>query len=152
MRLPPKLVLDSIDDFCVLFFKDVTHTIDAPPHFYLTFPVTKDSTLIICIFTSQIDKNKNYYNRANKKAVDCLLTVNNAIFEFLTEEDSVIDCNRAELLSKEELRMRIDTRHHDCEIKTRTVPDFIRKDVMSAIIRSPLIDGKLKKIIRELIP
>lgn len=133
-----------------MFFKDVTHAIDAPPHFYLTFPVTEDSTLIICIFASQIDKKKNYYNRANKKAVDCLLTVNNAIFEFLSGEDSVIDCNRAELLSKEELRMRIDTRHHDCEIKTRSVPNSIKKEAISAIIRSPLVDGRLKKIIRRM--
>jgi len=82
VRLPPKLVLDSINDFCVLFFKDVTHAIDAPPHFY-----------------------------------------------------------------KEELRMRIDTRHHDCEIKTRSVPNSIKKEAISAIIRSPLVDGRLKKMI-----
>lgn len=150
MQIPPIVILDSITDFCVLFFKDKTHLDNAPPHFYLTFPVNKDSALIICIFTSQINKRRNYYNAVNKKAVNCLITVNNDIFRFLDREGSIIDCNRAELISKEELIPRIDVTKYNCEIKTRDVPEFLKKDVKTAIIRSPLIEKRLKKIIKEM--
>lgn len=150
MQIPPKLILNSITDFCVLFFKDKTHLDDAPPHFYLTFPINKNSSLIICIFTSKTRKRRDYYNAVNKKAVDCLITVNNDIFEFLNKEDSVIDCNKAELLSKEELINRINIKGYDCDIKTRKVPGFIKKDVKTAIIRSPLTEKRLKKIIKEM--
>ena len=33
--------------------KDVKHAKEAPPHFYITFPIKDDLTLIICIITYQ---------------------------------------------------------------------------------------------------
>lgn len=150
MQLPPKSIIDSIDDFCVLFFKDKDHSDDAPPHFYLTFPINNNLSLIICIFTSQIEKQRHFYNKANKKALRCLLTVNNNIFKFLSRNDSIIDCNQAKLLSKEELIKRIDIRRYRCDIKTRKVPEFIKRDVRTGIIRSPLIEKRIKKIIKAM--
>ena len=147
MDLPPEVLLNSIRDYCVIYFKDRQHRQDAPPHFYLTFPIKDDLSLIICLITSQVEKQSEYYRRTNTKAEQCLIQVSNDIFAFLDRrKKSVIDCNRAELLSKEELKKRIDPKF-PLEIKERKVPSYLKKEIGSAIIQSPLIS----KIIRDLI-
>jgi len=35
MDLPPEVLLNGIRDFCVIYFKDIKHERDAPPHFPL---------------------------------------------------------------------------------------------------------------------
>jgi hypothetical protein len=148
MDFPPEVVLNSIRDFCVIYFKDTQHNKDAPPHFYVTFPIKDDLTLIICIITSQVKTQREYYRRVNSKAENCLIPITN-IFSFLDrDKKSVIDCNKAELLSKEELRKRIAP-HFPLKIKERTIPSYLKKDVCRAIIQSPLIAPFIKEIIKE---
>jgi len=148
MDLPPEVLLSSIRDFCVIYFKDKQHTKDAPPHFYVTFPIKDDLTLIICIITSQVKTQREYYRRVNPKAENCLIPVTNDIFSFLDRgKKSVIECNKAELLSKEELGKRIDP-YFPLKIKEKTIPSYLKKDVCSAIIQSPLIAPFIKKIIK----
>jgi hypothetical protein len=148
MDLPSEDLLNSIRDFCVIYFKDSKHQKDAPPHFYVTFPVRDALSLIICIITSQVATQKEYYRRTNAKAEKCLIQVSNDVFSFLDrKKNSVIDCNQAELLSKEELRKRIDSQT-PFEIKERKIPSFLKKEVGSAIIRSPLIPKSIKNLIK----
>ena len=148
MDLPPEVLLNSITDFCVIYFKDKQHIKDAPPHFYVTFPIKDDLTLIICIITSQVKTQREYYGRVNPKAGNCLIPVTN-IFSFLDrDKKSVIDCNKAELLSKEELRKRIAS-DVPLKIKERTIPSYLKRDVRSAIIQSPLIAPYVKRFIKE---
>ncbi len=149
MDLPPEVLLNSIKDFCVIYFKDRQHRQDAPPHFYITFPIKDDLSLIICIITSQVETQREYYRRTNAKAEKCLIDISNDIFSFLDrKKKSVIDCNRAELLSKKELKKRIDP-HVPLEVKERKVPSFLKKDVRSAIIQSPLTPKFIRKLIKD---
>jgi len=147
VKFPPQYIIDRIDDFCVLYFKDIEHSKEAPAHFYLTFPIADDRDFVICIITSKVEKRERYYRRKNAKALKALVHVNNDIFEFLERFDSVIDCNRSELLTKSELVKRIDPRW-GIKVRERAVPQFIKKEVMSAILQSPLIAPNLKKIIK----
>ena len=60
----------------------------------------------------------------------------------------MFDRNKAELLSKEELRKRIAP----CvplEIKEKTLPSYLKGDLYSAIIQSPPIALFTKKIIKS---
>jgi hypothetical protein len=117
MDLPPEVLLNSIRDFCILYFKDVNHAKEAPPHFYITFPIKDDLNLIICIITSQIGSKEKYYKRTNPKAIKSLIPIDSNIFSFLDRnKKSIIECNQAEFLSKEELVKRIDP-NGPCEIK-----------------------------------
>ena len=145
MEIPPGVLLNSIKDFCILYFKDVKHTKEAPTHFYVAFPVKDDLNLIICIITSQIESREKYYKNTNLKAVKSLVPIDRNIFSFLNKK-SIIDCNRAELLSKEELERRIDG---PCEIKERKIPLYLKREVGSAIIQSPLIASYVKRLIKE---
>jgi hypothetical protein len=149
MDLPPAVLLNSIKDFCILYFKDVNHAEEAPPHFYITFPIKDDLNLIICIITSQIGSKRKYYKRTNPKAIKSLIPIDSNIFSFLDRKrGSIIECNQAELLSKEELIKRIDP-NGPCEIKERKIPSYLKRDVCSAIIQSPLIAPYVKKFIKE---
>jgi hypothetical protein len=144
--LPPAVILSSINDFCILFFKDTKHEPEAGPHFWVIFPVSPALRFSVSIVTSQIDKRKKYY-QMNNKALKCLVKISNDIFAFLNKE-SVIDCNRMELLSKEELIKRVDPTG-PCEIKTtERFPSFLRREIFSAIDQSPLISPDIKKIIK----
>lgn len=103
----------------------------------------------MCIITSQ-EKRVNFYRKTNKKALKSLVKISNDTFAFLTKE-SVIDCNRMELLSKEELIKRIDPAG-PCEIKTisEKFPSFLKQEIFSAIDQSPLISPDTKKKIKEI--
>ncbi|OGP53602.1 MAG: hypothetical protein A2Y65_02695 [Deltaproteobacteria bacterium RBG_13_52_11] len=104
----------------------------------------------MCIITSQIEKRVKYYQKANAKALKSLVKISNETFVFLTTE-SVIDCNRMELLSKEELLKRIDPKG-PCEIKaiSEKFPSFLKREIFSAIDQSPLISSDIKKSIKEI--
>lgn len=97
MKLPDKLVINFIKDFCICHFKDIDHASEAPPHYYVNVPINDDSSLLLCIITSQTEKRVNYYSRSNKKALKALVYVSNKTLSFLSKK-SVIDCNLAELL------------------------------------------------------
>jgi len=148
--LPPAIILDTISDFCILYFKDTKHDPEAPPHFWVIFPVNPVTRFSMTIITSQIGKRKKYYQE-NNKALKCLVKITNDIFDFLNRErESVIDCNKTELLSKEELIKRIDPMG-PCEIKTiGKFPSFLKRGIFSAIDQSPLIPPATKKIIKDI--
>ena len=149
MDIPPAVILNSINDFCILFFKDAAHDPNAPPHFWVIFPVSLILRFSMCIITSQ-DKRVNFYRKTNAKALKSLVKITNDIFAFLTKE-SVIDCNRMELLSKEELLKRIDPKG-PCEIKaiSEKFPSFLKREIFSAIDQSPLISSDIKKTIKKI--
>ena len=150
MDLPPAIILNTINDFCILFFKDTKHDPEAPPHFWVIFPVNPVTRFSMTIITSQIEKREKYYQE-NTKALKCLVKITNDIFDFLNRErESVIDCNKTELLSKEELIKRIDPMG-PCEIKTiEKFPSFLKREIFSAIDQSPLIPPATKKIIKDI--
>lgn len=149
--IPPRIVIDSINDFCIFFFKDLNHNENAPPHFHIVFPVYNETGLIVTIITKQIDKRKDYYLRGPKgeDAVKAFVYVDNNIFNFLNKP-SIVDCNRAELLTKTELLKRIDFKQ-ELNIKCREIPQFLKKEICAAIKISPLIPPNIKKIVKEVL-
>ena len=152
MIIPPEVILNSIDDFSILFFKDSTQDVNAPPHFWVIFPVSPVLRFSISIITSKVEKRKIYYSRTNTKALKALVEIGNDIFSFLDRKiESVIDCNRMELLSKDELKKRIDP-SGPCEIKTvnEKFPPFLKKNIFSEIDQSPLIPPDIKKAIKNI--
>ena len=148
MDLPPAVILNTIDNFCILFFKDTRQDPKAPPHFYVIFPVNLALRFSVSIITSQIRKREEYYRKTNTKALRSLVKMNNDIFDFLAKE-SIIDCNHMELLSKEELIKRIDP-SVPCQIKIHSgeMPSFLKREIFSAIDQSPLLSTTTKKIIK----
>jgi hypothetical protein len=96
MKIPSSLYIDLIVEPCICHYKDKTFAPDSPPHFNLLIPVENNLSLVICLFTSQIDKKLAFYK--NPRAKDCLLKVNNDIFTFLSK-DTIIDCNSVQYMA-----------------------------------------------------
>jgi hypothetical protein len=147
MHLPHDLVLQSIDNWCITYFKDTTHHKDAPPHFYITIPINESICFIVCIITSQIDKRVSYYSNINKAALDSLILVDNKELSFLSKK-CIVDCNKAELVTKEELKKRI-VYVTGIEVKRRDLSDDFKGHIKKAITGSPLIAQRVKKLLAK---
>lgn len=145
--LPPSYVIGSITGTCVCNFKDVNHAPDAPPHYYITIPLSDKINLLLCIITSQIDKRTNFYNKAHKTSVSSLVAVNKHVLPFLTR-DSIIDCNQPEILAKEELIKRVNPKHKFSVIQ-RELPLDLKLKTLEAIKNSPLVEPFIKKMIEN---
>jgi len=143
--LPLDVIVRSLEGFCVCYFKDKRHDLNAPPHYYITVPITDDSSLLLCIITSQIEKRMLYYRKGNLSAIDSLVCVDQNSLSFLKKE-SIIDCNKAELIQKHELSKIIDPKYR-FEIKTRDIPAQLKQEIVLAIKKSPLIKTFIKKLV-----
>jgi len=143
--LPLNLIIESLTGFCVCYFKDKRHAPESPPHYYVTVPITDDTSLLLCIITSQVEKKMWYYRNVNVSAISSLVLVDQSSLPFLTKE-SFIDCNKAELIEKNELIKIVDSKP-SLEIKTRDVPDELKRKIISAINKSPLVSPFIKKLI-----
>jgi hypothetical protein len=142
-KVSVRVVLQSIQDWCVLHFKDVTHDRAAPPHWFLTIPVNPGSLFLLCIITSQVEKRAYYYQKINPKAAQSLVRLEARRFPFLPKE-SLINCNAAELLSIEELEKRVN-HEKGLNIETQQIPSELKQRIKSAIINSPLVSPAIKK-------
>lgn len=111
LEFPLNFIIDSINNCCFVYFKDIKHSPDAPPHFYFLIPIEEDpeSLYLIAIVTSQFEKRLYFYQNApNKKAAQSLVRLEKGVFDFITRE-SAIDCNAVEKLTKNDLLKRIST-------------------------------------------
>jgi hypothetical protein len=140
---PIKVALQSLQDWRVLRFKDVTHDRAAPPHWFLTIPLNPGSLFLLCIITSQVEKRAYYYQKINPKAAQSLVRLEARGFPFLLKE-SLIDCNATELLSIEELEKRVN-HERGLNIETQEIPSELKQRIKSAIINSPLVSPIIKK-------
>ncbi len=149
MDLPPALILDSLSEFSIIFFKDTEHEKDAPPHFYVAFQINQVLRFSIIIITSQIERRRKYY-RTNAKALSALVPIHKGTVSFLPKE-SILDCNRMEIFSKGEFLKRI---HPDVplQLKAREIPADLVKEILSGIDRSPMISPAIKQKVREAFP
>lgn len=142
-KVTVKVALQSIQDWCVLHFKDFTHDRAAPPHWFLTIPVNPGTLFLLCIITSQVEKRAYFYQKINPKAARSLVRIEARSFPFLTKE-SLIDCNATELLSIEELEKRVN-RERGLDVESQQIPSELKKRIKSAIINSPLVSPAIKK-------
>jgi hypothetical protein len=142
-KVPVRVALQSIQDWCVVHFKDVTHDRAAPPHWFLTIPINPGALFLLCIITSQVEKRAYFYQKINPKAARSLVRIEARSFPFLPKE-SPINCNAAELLSIEELEKRVN-QEKGLKIEGQQIPADLKKRIKAAIINSPLVSPAIKK-------
>lgn len=146
INIPPRILLSTLTEPCILFFKDINFDPSAPPHFYVTLPIPQKALFVISIITSQVKKRIDYYAYTGKKeAINSLVFIDQHTFSFLTSQ-SIIDCNRAEFLTLEDFILKIDNRIA-CEMKASVIPKYLIDNVVKAICESPLVPSKTKNII-----
>lgn len=145
MDLPQSLIAQSLQGFCICYFKNVQHEPNAPPHFHVTVPVNDDSSLLLCIITSQTEKKAWYYRKTREDAIESLVAINKESFPFLVKE-SLVDCNQPILVRKSKINDLIDPK---CkfEVKVRDIPQEIKERIVTAIQKSPLVKPVIKKML-----
>lgn len=144
IRLP--LILKQLADFSVVHFQD--NSLEEPKgHWYVLIPVPGEDAFIIVMITSKIDKRIKYYTRRKQpRAAGCLVRIGNDEFSFL-DRNSAVECNRAEHVTIPELIHRIDEAV-GFNVEAEKVPEYMKKEIVSAIIKSPIVPpvvGKMAK-------
>ncbi len=146
MDFPPDIIAQNLTEFCICFFKNLEYSPDSPPHYYITVPINDDSSLLLCIITSQIENRVRYYhNRGSDAAISSLVKVNKGDLLFLKKE-SIIDCNAPVLILKKEFHKIVDP-DYNCKLITRDISLQVRKKVVEAIKNSPIVKPFIKKLI-----
>lgn len=97
--------------FKICLFKDNKHKNTAPAHFHFIIPLNTGRNLVVCIVTSQIERQSEYYEY-DRKYLNSMIPVDETNFHFL-DRQSVVECNQAEYLTVSELHKRIDFNHGD---------------------------------------
>lgn len=144
MKIPSSLYIDSIVEPCICHYKDKTFAPDSPPHFNLLIPVENNVSLVICIFTSQVEKRLSFHK--DPKTRECLHKVNKNIFKFLSK-DTIIDCNSVQHLNKDELIGRIE--ENTFTKIANPLPKEFLSEVIRKILQSPVVKLEIKGLLRE---
>lgn len=146
MDIPPDFVAKTLAGFCICYFKNTTHDPEAPPHYHITVPISDDSSLLLCIITSQIENKAWYYHKTNKAAESSLVLVDKGDLHFL-KKTSVIDCNQPMLVYKNKFNKLVDS-EHDFQVVVRDIPLDLKEKIANAIKASPIVKPFIKKLIR----
>ncbi|KAF0144834.1 MAG: hypothetical protein FD156_1405 [Nitrospirae bacterium] len=145
----PNYVAKTLTGFCVVYFKNRRHAPDVPPHYHITIPVNDDSSLLLGYITDEIENRLWYYRKANKEdAITSLVRVDKNILPFLKHE-SIIECNQALLVSKQEFDKIVDPKVK-LDIKMRDIPKELKEKIIEAIKKSPVVKPFIKKLIKDL--
>jgi hypothetical protein len=148
IEFPPEYIAKQLNGFCVCHFKHKEHSDNAPPHFYVTVPVSSESSLLLCIITSQIEKKLSYYSKINKDCIDSLVRITSDDMDFLSK-NSIIECNSPMLILRNHLGKVIAIKT-PLDIITRDIPKSVQKKIIDAIKRSPLVKPHIKNLLKEL--
>ncbi|MFH0814252.1 MAG: hypothetical protein V2A69_15665 [Pseudomonadota bacterium] len=136
--------LKPLSGFLIVRFQDNNLT-NPQPHWYIIIRIINTDNFIVIIITSQKNNRIRYYNRTNQpKASECLVGVNNNDFSYLTQ-DSAVNCNVAEHLSIEEIVHRVDEKQ-GFKIEEEPIQPYLRKEIVSAILKSPLLGRAIKDL------
>ena len=142
MDIPLRIEVNCLEGFSVCFFKDKNHSEESPSHYYITTPTNQNFYLVICLISSQWKKRQEYYNKSNKKCLNSLILIDNTELNFLKTK-SVIDCNNAEYIHKNELNNRISPGTYKFILEN--IPDDLKTKIINAIKISPKIKPYIKK-------
>lgn len=146
MDFPPDYIARTLSGFCVCYFKNTKHDPEAPPHYHITIPINDDASLLLCIFTSQIENKAWYYRRTNEEAMSCLIRADKSNLPFLKKE-CIIECNYPILIRKNEFSKIVDP-NYKLKVITRDIPSDIKKKIIKAIKDSPIVKPFIKKLIK----
>lgn len=133
------MLLDN--GFWVLKFKNPSHSEDAPSHYHIT--IVCDCKAICIPITSDVNKRKVFYERSNPVARGCLVEVTPGDFSFL-RYSSVIDCNQPNVINLAEAKF-----YYDVVINRKDFPEKIRRMILKAILKSPLVNLRIKNMLKN---
>lgn len=150
LKITLPITLKSLNGFRVVLYQD--NTLEFPDrHWYIIIRIKDDDSFISIIITSQKTKRRHYYRNSPKpKAAECLVEINSDDFVFLTKE-SAINCNEAKLFSIDELISTIDE-VKGFKVEDERVEAYLRKEIVSAILKSPLTLPIVKRLAKEANP
>ncbi len=146
MEIPPEVIANSLSGFCICYFKNATHDPEAPPHYHVTIPISDDSSLLLCIVTSQVENKAWYYKKTNANALASLVTANKSSLSFLKKE-SIIDCNQPLHVHKSKFDKIVDP-DHNFKVVSRNIPDDLKKRIVDAVKASPIVKPFIKKMVK----
>lgn len=134
--------------FCICHFKDKKQT-SGPSHYYVSVPSKNDSVILLCIITSKAQKIKEHYRITRRNsAIVSLIPIKKNTFNFLSDPDTVVECNRAEYFTIEELELRISG---IIEIKAfdKDFPEDLKKKIVQGIKDSSIVSPYLKSLLKK---
>ena len=134
--------ISALNSCSVVHFKDNRLDKLSPRHYYVAIPVDKNTSLLLCIITSKVEKRIAHAKRVN--ALSGLVKVSGKDIPELSME-SVIDCNQTSLVSK-----RPDDLHW-ADVSTfklcGVLSEDVRKKVFAAICSSPVVPPAIKALL-----
>ena len=133
--------LEECPENKLFYFKNREYPTDAPPHYHICIPINHDEFVMLVFFTSQDEKRKMFYN-TNPKALQALVEVNKDDFDFLTKENTLIDCNRPIYKTKEELASLVNG---EFKVFDEIITEEFLTQIKNAIKKSPLVKKGYKK-------
>jgi len=137
LKLQLPAIFETIDDFRVVWFQD-NNMQNPSPHWHIMIPTADKPFFLVALITSQYENMTRYYkNTKQPRAINSLVKINNDEFSFLSK-DSFINCNATEYLSDSELIHRVDE-PIGFKLYPDKVPAYLKKNIVSAIVQSPLI-------------
>ncbi len=151
-KLNIKFKIDNqLSDYCLCYYRDLAYRDPQNrPHYYINIPIKSDSYLLLCIITSQIIKRKAYYANNGKlanKTLKALVEINHNEITKLNKP-SIIDCNQAELLTKETLINKIDTSYNEpFVIYKNNITDDLKSKIIQAVKTSPIVEQYIKDLL-----
>lgn len=150
LKIRVQVILGELKEWSVVWFQD--NNLKYPgPHWYIIIPTPDPSYFLLNMITSKIEERIQYYKNTGKpKAAKCLVRISNNEFEFLPL-NSVINCNECERLSAEEIIHRMDEAMGFKSYPNK-IPAYLRKEIVSAIVGSPLIRPFVQKIAKTTNP
>jgi len=135
-------VLTSCTNFSNKFFlfKDKEFDLNSSKHFYISIPIRKNEYILLVMFSSQVKKVIRRYELIGK-GKDSLVFFEKNDLDFLTRDNSVVDCNNPTYCTCEKLASKIDGKLSIIETK---IDERIIIDLKSAIKRSPNVKNAIK--------
>lgn len=134
--------LSSVDTHNKVFvFKNTDYDEDSPKHYHLAIPINKDEYILLVMFSSKVEKIKRRYELIGKGEESLVFFYKNDL-DFLTSEQSIVDCNKPIYLSFEELASKIygNLGIFECNIKEKYITQ-----IKQAIKKSAEVKATLKK-------
>jgi len=142
MDLPPDLLINgTLEQGCVYYYSDDSFIGDVP-HFFVVLNKNPhaDSFLVLTNATSKVEKTKEIIIARNLPPAT-FVSVPVGECSFLTKE-TAFDCNTIHKRTKEELMSLVKK---GTFLSKGTIPSSILQRILTGVMRSPLVEEKVKK-------
>lgn len=150
MEFAPSIQVEVCPSFCVCYFRDINKPKEPEPHYRVVVPTNDKSARLFLIITdeahqAEIEELYSIPEKDKARKLKSVLHVNRTKMPLL-KYDSLIDCNKAELINLKELDRRVDPKH-GFKIKTSDVSPKLQWEIKMAIRNSPIVKKNYKFMI-----